>query len=46
VDSVGFIPNVKYKFIRKAPDWGALELGSPAVIYGARGLKQDQEFWR
>lgn len=46
VDAGVLIPNINDNFSRKAPDLGALELGSPAVIYGARGLKQDQEFWR
>jgi aminopeptidase N len=46
VDAGVIIPNVNDNFRGKAPDLGALELGSPAVIYGARGLKQDQEFWR
>jgi hypothetical protein len=46
VDAGVIIPNINDNFRLKAPDLGALELGSPAVIYGARGLKQDQEFWR
>jgi len=46
VDSGVFIPNVNDGFSQKAPDLGALEVGSPTVIYGVRGLKQDQEFWR
>ena len=40
------IPNVNDNFTGKAPDLGALEVGSPAVIYGARGLNSNQEFWR
>ena len=46
VDAGIIIPNVNINFSGKAPDLGALELGSPPVVYGVRGLKQDQEFWR
>jgi hypothetical protein len=46
VDAGVIIPNVNDYFRQKAPDLGALEVGSPAIIYGVRGLKQDQEFWR
>jgi hypothetical protein len=46
VDAGVFIPNVNDNFNGKAPDLGALEVGSPAVIYGVRGLDQGQEFYR
>jgi len=46
VDAGVIIPNVNDKSLGKAPDLGALEVGSPAVIYGKRGLNQNQEFWR
>lgn len=46
VDVGVIIPNVNDSFNGKAPDLGALEVGSPAVIYGARGLDQGQEFYR
>lgn len=46
VDAAVIIPNVNDSFTGKAPDLGALEVGKPAVIYGKRGLNQDQEFWR
>lgn len=46
VDAGVIIPNVNDNFTGKAPDLGALEVGSPAVIYGARGLNQGQEFYR
>lgn len=46
VDAGVRIPNVNDDFNGKAPDLGALEVGSPAVIYGARGLDPDQEFYR
>ena len=46
VDAGVGIPNVNDQFAGKAPDLGALEVGSPAVIYGARGLNPNQEFWR
>ena len=46
VDAGVVIPNVNDGFNGKAPDLGALEVGSPPVIYGARGLNQDQEFYR
>ena len=46
VDAGVFIPNVNDHFNGKAPDLGALELGSPAVIYGVRGLDPSQEFYR
>ena len=46
VDAGVNIPNVNDNFNGKAPDLGALEVGSPAVIYGARGLNPNQEFYR
>ncbi len=46
VDAGVVIPNVNDNFTGKAPDLGALEIGSPAVIYGARGLDPGQEFYR
>jgi len=46
VDAGVIIPNVNDNFSLKAPDLGALEVGSVAVIYGVRGLNQHQEFWR
>ena len=46
VDAGVVIPNVNDDFNGKAPDLGALEAGSPAPIYGARWLDQDQEFYR
>lgn len=46
VDAGVVIPNVNDNFNGKAPDLGALEVGSPAVIYGVRGLDQSQEFYR
>src|SRR5690606_29724332 len=46
VDAGVAIPNVNDSFIGKAPDLGALEVGSLDMIYGARGtgLKKGQEF--
>ena len=46
VDTGVIIPNVNDNFNGKAPDLGALEVGAPPVIYGARWLDQDQEFYR
>jgi hypothetical protein len=46
VDAGVVIPNVNDNFTGKAPDLGALEVGSPAVIYGARGLDPAHEFYR
>ena len=46
VDAGVIIPNVNDNFNGKAPDLGALEVGSPAVIYGARSLDLSQEFYR
>ncbi|RAJ91010.1 hypothetical protein LX87_05351 [Larkinella arboricola] len=46
VDAGIFIPNVNDNFTGKAPDLGALEVGSPPVIYGVRGLNQGHEFYR
>ncbi|GAB3926456.1 hypothetical protein [Larkinella terrae] len=46
VDAGVFIANVNDNFTGKAPDLGALEVGSPPVIYGVRGLDQGQEFYR
>ena len=46
VDAGVVIPNVNDNFNGNAPDLGALEVGSPAVIYGVRGLDPDQEFYR
>ena len=46
VDAGVIIPNVNDNFNGKAPDLGALEVGSPPVIYGAHDLDPDQEFYR
>ncbi len=46
VDAGVVIPNVNDGFNGKAPDLGALEVGSDPVIYGARHLDQSQEFYR
>ena len=46
VDAGVVIPNVNDNFNGEAPDLGALEVGSPAVTYGARGLDPYQEFYR
>ncbi len=46
VDAGVAIPNVNDGFKGKAPDLGALEVGGPGVIYGARYLDPDQEFYR
>ena len=46
VDAGVVIPNVNDNFNGKAPDLGALEVGGPAVIYGARHLDPSQEFYR
>jgi len=46
VDAGVLIPNVNENFNGKAPDLGALEVGGPEVIYGARNLDPDQEFYR
>jgi hypothetical protein len=46
VDAGVVIPNVNDDFNGKAPDLGALEVGALPVIYGARGLDPDQEFYR
>ena len=46
VDAGVVIPNVNDNFNGKAPDLGALEVGAPPVVYGARGLDPNQEFYR
>lgn len=46
VDAGAVIPNVNDGFNGKAPDLGALEVGKPAPIYGARWLNPNQEFYR
>ena len=46
VDAGVVIPNVNDNFNGNAPDLGALEVGAPPVIYGARHLDQNQEFYR
>ncbi len=46
VDAGVAIPNINDEFNGKAPDLGALEAGSAPVIYGARHLDPDQEFYR
>jgi len=46
VDAGVVIPNVNDNFTGKAPDLGALEVGAPPVVYGARGLDPNQEFYR
>ena len=46
VDAGIVIPNVNDDYNGKAPDLGALEIGSPAVIYGARSLDPEKEFYR
>jgi hypothetical protein len=46
VDAGVIIPNVNDGFNGKAPDLGALEVGGLAVIYGARGLNPNKEFYR
>ena len=46
VDAGVIIPNVNDNFNGKAPDLGALEVGSTVVIYGARWLDPSQEFYR
>tara|TARA_R110000764_G_scaffold42426_3_gene95571 strand:+ start:7417 stop:9435 length:2019 start_codon:yes stop_codon:yes gene_type:complete len=46
VDVGVIIPNINDGFNGKAPDLGALEVGTPAVIYGARNLDPGQEFYR
>ncbi len=46
VDAGVIIPNVNEGFQGSAPDLGAREVGSPPVIYGARSLAPDQEFYR
>lgn len=46
VDAGVVIPNINDGFNGKAPDLGALEVGSDPVIYGARHLDQSQEFYR
>jgi len=46
VDAGVVIPNVNDNFNGKAPDLGALEVGAPEVIYGARHLDPNQEFYR
>ena len=40
VDVGVIIPNINDSYNGKAPDLGSLEVGSPVVIYGARGLDQ------
>ena len=46
VDAAVVIPNVNDNFTGKAPDLGALEVGAPPVVYGARHLDPNQEFYR
>jgi hypothetical protein len=46
VDAGVVIPNVNDNYNGKAPDMGALEVGKPSVIYGARHLNPNQEFYR
>lgn len=46
VDGGVVIPSVNDNFNGKAPDLGALEVGKPAPIYGARWLDPNQEFYR
>jgi len=46
VDVGVIIPNINDGFNGKAPDLGALEIGSPTPTYGARGLDPNQEFYR
>jgi len=46
VDAGVAIPNINDNFNGKAPDLGALEVDSAPVIYGARHLDPDQEFYR
>lgn len=46
VDAGVIIPNINDHFNGKAPDLGALEVGGPVVIYGARWLDPSQEFYR
>lgn len=46
VDAGVVIPNVNDNFNGDAPDLGALEVGAPPVVYGARGLNPNQEFYR
>ncbi len=46
VDAGVVIPNVNDNFNGDAPDLGALEVGAPPVVYGARGLDPNQEFYR
>ncbi|MCB1124429.1 MAG: hypothetical protein KJT03_22950, partial [Verrucomicrobiae bacterium] len=46
VDAGVIIPNVNDNFTGHAPDLGALEVGVPPVVYGARGLDPNQEFYR
>ncbi len=46
VDAGVVIPNVNDNFNGQAPDLGALEVGAPPVVYGARGLDPNQEFYR
>lgn len=46
VDAGVVIPNVNDNYTGKAPDLGALEVGGEPVIYGARWLDPNQEFYR
>ncbi len=46
VDAGVRIPNVNDNYTGKAPDLGALEVGSEPVIYGARWLDPNKEFYR
>ncbi|NND07645.1 MAG: hypothetical protein HKN87_14815 [Saprospiraceae bacterium] len=46
VDAGVIIPNINDNYHGNAPDLGALEVGRPAVIYGARDLDPDKEFYR
>jgi hypothetical protein len=46
VDAGVGIPNINDDFNGRAPDLGALEVGSPPVVYGARHLDPSQEFYR
>ena len=46
VDAGVIIPNINDDYNGDAPDLGALEVGDAAVIYGARNLDPNQEFYR
>ena len=46
VDAGVVIPNVNDNYNGKAPDLGAPEVDAPPVVYGARHLDPNQEFYR